>query len=86
LSWRGAYNASTMTTEATPIALYKRIKPEEAGSVSSGLIQVAPEIVESALDRIAASDDASFPLGGPLDQAVERSNGSGPSASADRGS
>jgi hypothetical protein len=75
-----------MTTEATPVTLYKRIKPEEAGSVASGRIQIAPEIVESALDRIAASDDASFPLGGPLDQATERDNGSGPDASAHRGS
>lgn len=79
-----AYNPSTMTNEATPVALYKRISPEEAGSVASGRIQIAPEIVESALDRIAASDDASFPLGGPLDQAAERINGSDPAASVHR--
>jgi hypothetical protein len=71
-----------MITKAAPIALYKRIKPEEAGSVASGRIQIAPEIVESALDRIAANDDSSFPLGGPLDQAAERVSGSGSVASA----
>jgi hypothetical protein len=75
-----------MPIEATQVALYKRIKPEEAGSVASGRIQIAPEIVESALDRIAVSDDASFPLGGPLDHAVERTNESGPVASAGQGS
>lgn len=79
-----AYNPFTMTIEATPVALYKRITPEEAGSVVSGRIQIAPEIVESALDRIAANDDASFPLGGPLDQAAQRVNGSGPAASVPR--
>jgi hypothetical protein len=71
-----------MNTKVTPITLYKRIKPEEAGSVTSGRIQIEPDIVESALDRIAASDDAGFPLGGPLDQAVERVNGSGSAAAA----
>ncbi len=79
-----AYNPSAMTTKATPATLYKRISPEEAGSVASGRIQIVPEIVESALDRIAASDDASFPLGGPLDQAAERVNGSGPAAPVHR--
>ena len=66
------------------MSLYKRIKPQEAGSVISGRIQVAPEIVESALDRIAAGDDASFPIGGPLDHAAEWPDDSGSEASAGR--
>jgi hypothetical protein len=66
-----AYNLSAMTTKV-PVSLYKSIKLEEAGSVASGRIQITPEIVERALDRIAVSDDAGFPVGGPLDQAAER--------------
>lgn len=70
----GERTIPAMTAEAAPTALYETIEPEEAGSVTSGRIEIAPEIVESALDRIAESDDASFPRGGPLDQAVERDN------------
>ena len=66
-----------MKTKLAPSLIYRRIGLDEAGEVSSGRIQIEPELVESALDRVAQSDDASFPLGGQLDQAVERSNGSG---------
>jgi hypothetical protein len=75
--------ARAMTYKVDPAVLYKKIKPEDAGSVVSGRIEIAPEIVDAALDRIEASDDASFPLGGPLDHATERVNGSAPVASAD---
>lgn len=75
-----------MTTKPTPVAPYKKIKLEEAGSVASGRIQITPEIVESALDRIAVGDDAGFPPGGPLDQAVELDSGPSPAPSEDPGS